>query len=350
MGQAKNDGLLQQGKLFRKNKNFNKLRKCTLKPRNNIWKVFCHRPLARRRRVRHPESVDKFDPGKIKENQKIQRAFPTLSTDAERSEAVGHPIKPSKLVVIDAETLKSKRKRTCYNECFWNRLGNNKQLIVHGGSLESEDSSRIIELQISSHLTTFSETTCASLEIYKSENTNRQPDHKINLHEQRKDVKSQDIKSCKGILGNNHEEQHQSRHKQYSRIREYTSRLAVKELPQNVGMEAAHALVQLSEQKVGSSKDRFICFSGKSTSNKVLFSNTRSKFNEYGCSRQSLAEIGGLCKPTLTLTTPNSALSSDGKYIDGNYSTKLDSSTMVPIITEDCYMPSYDTTGGTPSM
>ncbi|OMJ07500.1 hypothetical protein AYI70_g12145 [Smittium culicis] len=288
------------------------------------------------RRVRHPESVDKFDPGKIKENQKIQRAFPTLRTDAERSEAVGHPIKPSKLVVIDAETPKSKRTRTCYNECFWNRLGNNKQRIVHGGSLESEDSSRIIELQISSHLATFSETTCASLEIYKSENTNRQPEHKRNIHEQMKDVKLQAIKSCKGIFGNNHEEQHDG--------------LAVKELPQNVGMEAAHALVQLSEQKVGSSKDRFICFSGKSTSNKVLFSNTRSKFNEYGCSRQSLAEIGGLCKPTLTLTTPNSALSSDGKYIDGNYSTKLDSSTMVPIITEDGCMSPYDTTGGTPSV
>ncbi|OMJ20425.1 hypothetical protein AYI70_g4125 [Smittium culicis] len=115
-------------------------------------------------------------------------------------------------------------------------------------------------------------------------------------------------------------------------------------------MEAAHALVQLSEQKLGSSMDRFIRVSGKSTPKKVLFSNKRPKFNGYGCSRQFLAEIRGLCKPTPTLTTPNSAPSSDGKYTDGNYCTELDSSTMVPIITEDGCMPPYDTTGSTPSV
>ncbi|OMJ21091.1 hypothetical protein AYI70_g3681 [Smittium culicis] len=92
--------------------------------------------------------------------------------------------------------------------------------------------------------------------------------------------------------------------------------LVIKEFPQTVGMEAAHALVHLSIQKVGPSNDRFICVRRKSIAKMVLFSNTRPKFNGYGCSHQSLVEIGGLCKPKPTLTAPNSAPSSDGKYTD----------------------------------
>ncbi|OMJ20424.1 hypothetical protein AYI70_g4124 [Smittium culicis] len=121
--------------------------------------------------VRHPENVDSFDPGKKKENQKrspqshkpsgngetsdgikrhvfgsckcnraclnqvkrtstrhnkrpkeaqiqLQRALPTFSIDTERSEVVGHPIKPLELVATEIEDLKPKRTRICYNRCF----------------------------------------------------------------------------------------------------------------------------------------------------------------------------------------------------------------------------------------
>ncbi|OMJ13644.1 hypothetical protein AYI70_g8370 [Smittium culicis] len=54
----------------------------------------------------------------------LKCAFPTLSTKIDRPEVVGHSTKPLKLVSIDAETLKSKRARICYNRWFWNRLGN----------------------------------------------------------------------------------------------------------------------------------------------------------------------------------------------------------------------------------
>ncbi|OMJ13208.1 hypothetical protein AYI69_g9082 [Smittium culicis] len=353
--------------------------------------------------VRHPENVDTFDPGKNKENQKrspqshtpsgngetsngikrpvfgscncdraccnqvkrtstrhnkrptesqlqLQRALSTLSIYTERSEVVGYPIKPLKLVATDIEDLKSKRTRICYNGCFWNRLGNNKQLYIPGRGLDSEESNRIIKLQRSSHPPTCLEATCASLRKFKSENANRQYNHESNLHERRDDFKSQAIKPCKGMVGNQHGEQHQGRHNPYSRIREYTSGLAIKEFPQTVGMEAAHFLFNSVNKKWGSSKDRFIHISGKSTPKKVLFSNTRPKFNGYRCSRQSLAEIRGLFKPTPTLTTPNSASSSDGNYTDGNYITEMDSAAMVPIITEDGCMPPYDTTGCTPSV
>ncbi|OMJ16107.1 hypothetical protein AYI69_g7962 [Smittium culicis] len=195
--------------------------------------------------VRHPENVDTFNSGKNKENQKrspqshtpsesqlqLQRALTTLSIYTEQSEVVGYPIKPLELVATDIEDLKSKLTRICYNGCFWNRLGNNKQRYDLAGGWS-----------------------------------------------QKNQTESSNYKQA------------------------------------------------------------------------VLFSNTRPKFNGYGCSRQSLAEIRGLCKPTPTLTTPNSASSSDGNYTDGNYSTELDSSTMVPIITEDGCMPSYDTTGGAPLM
>ncbi|OMJ14848.1 hypothetical protein AYI69_g8421 [Smittium culicis] len=200
--------------------------------------------------VRHPENVDTFVPGKNKENQKrspqthtpsdngetsngikrpvfdncnceraclnqvkrtstrhnkrptesklqLQRALPTLRIDTERSEVLGHPIKPLELVATDIEDLKSKRTRICYNGCFWNRLGNNKQRNVPGGGLESEDSNRIIKLQRSSNPLTCLEATCASLEKFKSENPNKQYHHESNFHERRDDFKSQSIKSCK---------------------------------------------------------------------------------------------------------------------------------------------------------
>ncbi|OMJ17363.1 hypothetical protein AYI70_g6015 [Smittium culicis] len=49
---------------------------------------------------------------------KLQRTLFTFRTNIDQYEAAGHPIKPSKLVAIDAETLKSEITRTCYNECF----------------------------------------------------------------------------------------------------------------------------------------------------------------------------------------------------------------------------------------
>ncbi|PWA00984.1 hypothetical protein BB558_002944 [Smittium angustum] len=239
----------------------------------------------------------------------LQCPVPTKSVDIGGSKVVGVSNSHLELITSHPEVSQSKRARICHHGCFWNRMGNNQQQYVAGWSLGYKNDYGVIKLQGGNNTVTCPEDPCSTLERDQSTTTNRQHYNKGNLHEWRNNSQPQTAELGKGMVEYHHEEQNNSGYYPYTWEGKRPSGLAFQKFSQAVGMEAANHWFKFIDSRPTSSGDR--------------------------CTDAFMAQNWTLRQPTTNADTTYTEASDHGAFKNGNSGTRLESTALVPAVTEN---------------